>query len=366
MEIEEVKRTTLQDIADFTGVSKATVCRVMKNYAHVRPDVVKTVRKAVRKLGYRPDPALSALAKHRWNKRGVSASSWSIALVDVVPGKRDEETHTNRAALYTAYDKLAATMSFGGGYFHLGDFKSADELGRVLYHRGFDGAVVHVARPLTKWSFPWERFATVILGYDHPSHRQHSICSDWGGAVNLAWEKTIVAGRKNPAFLCFAHGHPHFDQQIFGAMCNKLHPALGGNRLTSRLFHYDTDFLSRSNARDIFARWFDRVKPDSIIDGNSVAIWWLKDLGIKVPEDVGYCSLMGSSRDMVNADGVQFSGISHRYDLQVILAVEKILSLLQLNRKGSPEVPLRSFVECDWEAISPISGLARKSSSKNL
>ena len=48
MEIEEVKRSTLQDIADLTGVSKATVCRVMMNYAHVRPDVVKTVRKAAR------------------------------------------------------------------------------------------------------------------------------------------------------------------------------------------------------------------------------------------------------------------------------------------------------------------------------
>jgi len=59
------ERPTLLDVARAAGVSHITVSRVVRGLRMVSPRTAQRVRRAVKKLGYRPDPALSALAAYR-------------------------------------------------------------------------------------------------------------------------------------------------------------------------------------------------------------------------------------------------------------------------------------------------------------
>src|SRR5258706_4733530 len=57
------RKPTLDDVAEVAGVSRATVSRVINGQRQVAPEAQDRVRRAVEKLGYRPDPAARALAK---------------------------------------------------------------------------------------------------------------------------------------------------------------------------------------------------------------------------------------------------------------------------------------------------------------
>ncbi len=60
-----VAQVRLQDVARESGVSLATVDRVLNGRAGVRARTVENVRATVQRLGYRPDPAAARLARPR-------------------------------------------------------------------------------------------------------------------------------------------------------------------------------------------------------------------------------------------------------------------------------------------------------------
>ncbi len=66
-------RANLKDIARAAGVSHMTVSRVVRGERSVAPSTAATVRRFIRQLGYRPDPALSALAAYRTRRRSPAA-----------------------------------------------------------------------------------------------------------------------------------------------------------------------------------------------------------------------------------------------------------------------------------------------------
>ena len=63
------KRATIRDIARQAGVSKSTVARALSNAPRIAPETRLKIRTLAKKMGYRPDPVLSALAANRWRSR---------------------------------------------------------------------------------------------------------------------------------------------------------------------------------------------------------------------------------------------------------------------------------------------------------
>src|ERR1700722_17537077 len=58
-------RPTIEDVAQFAGVSRGTVSRVLNGGRHVRPAVVATVNAAIETLGYSVNQAARNLAAGR-------------------------------------------------------------------------------------------------------------------------------------------------------------------------------------------------------------------------------------------------------------------------------------------------------------
>ena len=59
------RRPTLRDVAELCGVSHITVSRVVRGRHVVRAETAARVEAAIKEVGYKPDPALSALAAYR-------------------------------------------------------------------------------------------------------------------------------------------------------------------------------------------------------------------------------------------------------------------------------------------------------------
>jgi LacI family transcriptional regulator len=62
---------TVADVARRARVSRATVSRVLNQYAHVRPDVRARVQRAMQALGYRPDAVARSLARRETRTLGL-------------------------------------------------------------------------------------------------------------------------------------------------------------------------------------------------------------------------------------------------------------------------------------------------------
>jgi LacI family gluconate utilization system Gnt-I transcriptional repressor len=81
------KRPTLIDVGIEAGVSAITVSRALRNPDKVSDSMRRKVNAAVKKLGYAPNPAASALASRRSNVIGVLVPSFSNSVfADVLDG----------------------------------------------------------------------------------------------------------------------------------------------------------------------------------------------------------------------------------------------------------------------------------------
>ena len=74
------KRPTLRDIAKDAGCTNATVSLALRESPRISPETRARVREVAAKLGYRPDPMLSALAAHRW-KRHPKVEGATLAVI---------------------------------------------------------------------------------------------------------------------------------------------------------------------------------------------------------------------------------------------------------------------------------------------
>src|ERR1017187_5569433 len=74
-------RVTLSDIARQLEVSHTTVSRALRDDPQISKTTRKQVQKAVQKMGYRPDPMLSALAHYRRGSTRTPISA-ELALIN--------------------------------------------------------------------------------------------------------------------------------------------------------------------------------------------------------------------------------------------------------------------------------------------
>ena len=92
----------------------------------------------------------------------------------------------------------------------------------------------------------------------------------------------------------------------------------------------------------LFGKWFQKNKPDVVISQQPKIIDWLKNLGLNVPDDVGFVHL--NCPDKSGA----FSGIYQNGPLMGRAAVDFLVSMLQRNERGLPEVPHLVLIEGTW------------------
>lgn len=78
------QRVSLNDVADAAGVSLATVDRVLHGRGGVRARTVAHVRAVVQRLGYRPDPAATRLARKRHARLVFVLPSGTNTFVDML------------------------------------------------------------------------------------------------------------------------------------------------------------------------------------------------------------------------------------------------------------------------------------------
>jgi LacI family transcriptional regulator len=93
-------------------------------------------------------------------------------------------------------------------------------------------------------------------------------------------------------------------------------------------------------ARLLLNQWLKKTRPDAVLTTVVTAPQMLRDLGYRIPQDIG---VAGTAVD-VPVD----AGIDQHSEAIGRIAVETLVSQINLNERGEPSDPYRVLVESRW------------------
>ena len=250
----------MREVAQATGLSIPTVSRALGSGLRCAPETRARVRSAAEAMGYRPDPALSALVAHR--SGGVWKSPYNLAWTGSLVG-----TATNyHGAVMRAFKIEAERLGYGFVVSHLQEHGSPRRHARALEARGVRGIVwASPTHPTVLGEFPWERFCHVgyVLATVRPAI--HLVREDHLNTVAEAVRVSFEAGFRRPGMVLLTAPGSHNDrQQIAGWLL--AHHELGLSPQVPVLQCYARDMSSA------IEDWLSAHSPDLIL-GNVRGVW---------------------------------------------------------------------------------------------
>ncbi|ROV57676.1 LacI family DNA-binding transcriptional regulator [Vibrio ponticus] len=195
---------TIKDVARESGVSVATVSRVINKSPKASAASIEAVNNAMRKLGYRPNAAARALVSQSTNTVGVLVSDVSDPFFGTLVKAVDHVAHEN-----------GKHTLIGNGYHSANEERKAIEL---LINSRCDALVIH-SKGLSNQEligYANEVKGLVIINRHIPEIADRCISLDNVKGAYLATEYLIRHGHRNIACIASAHSIEDTEQRIRG------------------------------------------------------------------------------------------------------------------------------------------------------
>jgi LacI family transcriptional regulator/LacI family repressor for deo operon, udp, cdd, tsx, nupC, and nupG len=345
------RRPTQKTIATMAGVHTSTVCLALKNHPTIPAATCERIQKIAAEIGYQPDPMLSALAAYRTTLR-PAAFHGQLAWLSMSNARFD----WRKVPVYAAYMQGAAKQAEHHGYtledFNLGERgMTLSRLAGIMQARGVRGILVcPMPAAHTVLDFPWANFSAVSLGHtlDRP-------------ALNL-----VAANHHQSLRLIFRQLTELGYERIGLALPGDLNARVGDHYLAAYLVDQRgvpasrrlAPYLEMPPSKAGFAAWLKKTRPDALITTNYIFPDYLKELGVKVPADLGVAVVFK------RVAGDNFAGIDQNVRRTGEVAMDVLVSMIQRNETGVPSNPLQTQVEGHWVQGETVRAVASRAATK--
>ena len=327
-------------IARLTGLSRSTVSRALVNHPKISETTKKTVSEAAKKLGYCANPVVSLLTA-QIRKSRLSPTTISIAYVTSFPKPQIVGTG---AANYCVYYNGAKARAEALGYkldiiWRREHAMPAERFNKILTTRGIRGVLI-APRPqaLGHITMDYARFATAAIGHPLPSPKiSHAI--PWHSQIaTLAIRKMLKLGYRRLGFAILPESDSYTNFSYSSRFALYQMQQSPKNRVPFLVKPWER----RVPTRDDFAKWLDRHQPDAIVVTGDIVPNWMRELGLRIPEEIGYADLTLPAMDPLVSGMVENTGNVGA------CALDLVVEQLQQNSLGIPEMPKCIHVEGEW------------------
>ena len=341
---------SLDSIAAAAGVSAMTVSRVLRNAPNVSPETRERVLAAARDLNYKPDPHLSRMM-HLVRAHKVSRQRAVIAVIrEEMP--RDSMRHA--AYEFVSIDDIrrrAEQHGYHAEEFWLGrDKLTPARLQTILRARGIEAVIVSPqSTELPARELDYSTFAAVTFGFAMREPALHISGSNLNLGIQMAAAELANRG-----------------YQRIGVAVTRWIDLRSQNGYSGGMFFYHRDLPEKRRVPtllmphhqigdnfDSFSEWIRKHRPDAVISFESHVPEWLKQLGLRVPEDIGL--VMHDWTERMSG----YAGIHHRRDQVASAAVDLIATQLLHNEFGIPASPRQILVPPTWVNGSSVRAAVR-------
>ncbi|MSU66249.1 MAG: LacI family transcriptional regulator [Opitutus sp.] len=329
---------TIRDVADRARVSIATVSKSLAN----KPDVSAATRERIlglcRELGYKPNPLVSALMRHR-RRHSTPATGLTLAYVTAFPTPAGWRSHPSPIfrQMFDGAQARAEERNYRIEHFWLyRDGMSNQRFSDMLHARGIRG-ILFAPVPDTRVSIElaWSAFSVVGLGLTPTTSVFHRVSTDYYQSMLLALEECRRAGYRRPGFTVRLETVKRLE------------------------FRWEAAFLVAHSRRDvrsfpqplvvdewtpkILESWLVKERPDVVLGpvlGELEAL--LRASGRRIPDDIGLVGLI------VPTAGDRLSGILQHGEIIGAAAVDQLISQIERDEKGRPEHPMTHTMLGTW------------------
>lgn len=325
------KKVTLRMIAQVVGLSHVSVSLALRNHASIPAQTRERVRQTAQKMGYQPDPMLSALNAYRRTRQAVR---YQATLILVNP--YSERSALDRSINFNRY-RLGAMERAQELGFVLEEFwlaqpgMSAQRFHQILKARQVQGVLLLPA-PYS-YVFPdvqWGDVSVVQFGFSQ-APLFHLVTNAQFRSIRLCVQRLHGLGYRRIGMVSY-----RIPLEFKAGLWSGAEEL--GMGFTS--LQMPSDDFNESNCA-LLRDWVRKHRLDAVIgfDGLCEA---LRRTSLRVPEDIAVAVLNASSGQSAQAGIDQCSHQIGR------VAIEQLARMIQNNERGFPSHPLRILVDGVW------------------
>ena len=325
------QRIALRDVALAVGVHHSTVSRALKGDFRISEPVRTKIKEAAARLGYTPDPMLSALVVYR-SKKQNGRFQGTLAWLTNYP-TRDGWREFQNIDYFAGAKRRAGQLGYSLDEIWMREFSPA-RLSQILLSRNVRGILLPTQpRARTRLPMDWDKFPAVRYGTTIFWPPLRIADSDHFRGMSLLMRQLKKHGYKNPGLVCSRVTHESIDRNWVAAYLtfqprqqHSLIPPLMDNALS-----FPT-----------FKRWFNEHQPDVVIATDETIVGWLAKLGLDVPGDVGFALAARHDKSSLSA------GLDERSELVGETGVEMLVDMINKGERGLPSCPTSTLVPGAW------------------
>ena len=325
-------RITLRDLAKTLGVSHVTVSLALRNSPQISEARCKQVQEEAKRMGYRPNPAASALANYKRISK-ITPIHAELAWLNLWQQPKELRSY----AEFDRYWQGAFAAAEAHGYrleeFVCGPHMPLARVEKILFARGISGILLPPHRGTPDWQgFPWQNFSVVRFGRSIEIPRVHLVGSDHVANTMLSFKEIQKRGYKRIGFVTGTareNGHL-FEAGFFMAQ-----------RCVAKPLRLPMLALDEEKPSAKLATWLKTAKPDAVITDVQRVPEWIRKCGYRVPDDLGLAvtSVL---------DGNGNAGIYQNPEEIGRVGVLTVISLINDNAHGVPAIFRQHLVEGRW------------------
>lgn len=325
-------KVTMADVARAARVSRATVSLALRHRTEIPEATRRKVHVAAQRLGYVPHPLVSALmATRRGKNRAFQAS---LAFLTAYPTKDGWRTTSQAyAALFTGAKARAQQLGYALQEVWLRDPRvDARRQSQILQARGIQGVLVSPlpAEDAVIPMIAWEAFSVLAVGYSMRKPAFHRISHDYFHGMALALQQCRAKGYRRVGFF--------LDRRVSQVIAHLWHAAYLAEQKTTPGAEPIEPLLAERWDDPQILRWLKQERPDALICLDAWRLQAIRHVPSSLPliclnTDESPHPLPGIRRD--------FSLIGHA-------AVDRLVSLVQTNQRGTPDRVQTVLLEGEW------------------
>jgi DNA-binding LacI/PurR family transcriptional regulator len=335
-------RITLKQVAAEAGVHVSTAWRALKNDTYVDPVKRARIREISKRLGYVPDPMLTALSHYR-RRQHTPAYRSTFAWVHTFAQKHGWQDAVHLQAYHEGATAFAASMGYKLEEFWLTEPGLNPKRAReVLLARNIRG-LVFCPQPSAKMELklPVEAFAGVGIGYSVESPRLHIVANHQHSSTLTCLRELCRRGHSRIGMVSASETLRRAEHNFETPYCLFRDTQADDGKIPLFVIEGRDEPAVVDPCRARFLAWVDKHRPTAIVSTVSEVKTWLEGAGLNIPGDI---SLVTLSR--IFDPG--WSGIDQQEKEIGARAVELLISLFQSGERGVPATPLRLLVEGRW------------------
>ncbi|MBW8782878.1 MAG: LacI family DNA-binding transcriptional regulator [Verrucomicrobia bacterium] len=330
-------RVTLRDIAKSLGVSHVTVSLALRNHARISEARCRQIQETARRMGYRPDPMLSALNHYRRSRSSAPVQS-SIAWLSLWSSPAEYHAFAELHAYWQGAAAVAEQHGYRLEEFTPGPRYSLARIQHVLKARNIQGVLISPRQSglqMDLQSFPWSEFSSVRFGHTLTELPMHIVTSAHVSNATLAFRAMRERGYRRVGFVT---SDDSLDHTPFVSGILRAQLRIPSSEVLPPLL------LQKGDTKDdllALIQWLKTHRPDGVLTNLRGIPKALAVLGVKVPRDLG---LATTSIHDGNAD----AGIAQNSFEIGRVAAETVISLINHNNRGIPAFQREILIEGTW------------------